>query len=436
MAVEGLTGFIESNPAFLRGRNFSGSRLIVDGSSLYVYLYVKSQLDQKHGGDYDAFEDIVKLFFKSLDLCGIVPYLVLDGEKDLSDRSRNQTEKTLTEKIKMAVSLTRGQMGEMLPILIENVFMQILYEIKVPFIQCHTGAVREMAALANEWNCPILSNNSDFYIFLIQGGVLPISHFQWRNVNHLKPGTSTRPHIPTKCYGYLNLCTFYNHMRKNLLPLFATILGSTNLCRLDKNTLPTWTEFSTVPGKYAEMDGFLKWLSRFTGQRKAIATLLNRTKPNESICKKLHYEMKKYRLGSSSIERFFICTEVPSTYPVSLRNVPNWILMNFIQGKLSSSIMDVLRFGRVEVSVQVEDFTLSSSGEASWSLRQVTYGILRCSKGEKPNPNDVEEYDRLGTTLAYFTVPAVVPRCSVSKLHLETLWEVFITTLFIYTHHI
>ncbi|XP_026767306.3 protein asteroid homolog 1 [Pangasianodon hypophthalmus] len=432
MGVRGLHSYIESNSDFLKTCRFRESKLIIDGSSLYYCLYYRSHVDQAHGGDYDGFEKIVTQFFRNLRICDIEPYVVLDGGDDDSDKKFDTLKTRCQERIRRANALSRGRSGEVLPILIKKVFKQILRKLGIPFIQCLAEADWEVAALASEWNCPVLSNDSDFYIFSNRGGFLPISHFQWRKVSHK---SAAKKSIPAKWFGFKNLCTAFNRMNKQLLPLFAIILGN-DYTKLDRSSFPNFSKFSTRPGGTAQIDGLLTWLSRFPSPKEAIAALLSplgKKRKSDNLNTAITQGMAAYQLKPSSIAQFFLSGE-PQRRPLGpLQKLPDWTLKPLAEGKLASTIIEVLTLQRVMLNFQVEDFGLSSSSEPSRLIRQVTYGVLLCtrwqtvgkrstSSGEKQQYN-VEEYDRQGMTLTSSMVPAVLPRRVVTHLHLDSLWE-------------
>lgn len=83
MGVHGLTTFVERHRDFLQDVKFRDSRLVIDGCSLYYCLYFNSGLDQRHGGDYDAFACLLTQFLSALAACNIEPYVVLDGGEDV-----------------------------------------------------------------------------------------------------------------------------------------------------------------------------------------------------------------------------------------------------------------------------------------------------------------------------------------------------------------
>ncbi len=104
-----------------------------------------------HGGDYDAFEELIILFFENLRDCDIHPYVVLDGGADHTDKKWDTLRKRKQEKINEAFTTVSRERAKVLPILVKNVFRQLLHKLKVPLIQCLEEADWEIAALAKEW---------------------------------------------------------------------------------------------------------------------------------------------------------------------------------------------------------------------------------------------------------------------------------------------
>ncbi|XP_045076476.1 protein asteroid homolog 1-like [Coregonus clupeaformis] len=197
MGVHGLTSYVEGNRGLFQDIRFRDSRLVIDGCSLFFRLYLNHGLDQVHGGDYDAFGTLLSTFISALEACNIQPYVVLDGgvcvclcnricgsRIDLVSNLRSPINKIhykklstlrqrLQSKIREAESLSRGRHGSVLPLLTRHVFIQVLSQRGVPLVQCPAEADWEIACLANQWDCPVLTNDSDFYIFDLPGGYIP-----------------------------------------------------------------------------------------------------------------------------------------------------------------------------------------------------------------------------------------------------------------------
>lgn len=95
-------------------------------------------------------------------------FLLLLG-MDPSNKKFDTLRQRLQSKIKEADNLSHGRNGSVLPILTRDVFIQVLIQSGVPLIQCPAEADWEIACLAQEWKCPVLTNDSDFYIFDLPG---------------------------------------------------------------------------------------------------------------------------------------------------------------------------------------------------------------------------------------------------------------------------
>lgn len=51
-----------------------------------------------------------------------------------------------------------------LPLLVKTVFLTVLKEFSVEVVQCQNEADGDIAALARGLKCPVVSNDSDFYV--------------------------------------------------------------------------------------------------------------------------------------------------------------------------------------------------------------------------------------------------------------------------------
>uniref|UniRef100_A0A674C721 Protein asteroid homolog 1-like n=1 Tax=Salmo trutta TaxID=8032 RepID=A0A674C721_SALTR len=428
MGIQGLARFIDDHGAILTDDQFRNSKLVIDGTYLYHFLYFNSSVDQQHGGDYDDFEDQVCKFFKALRDCGIEPYVIIHGGSDFSDKKFETQLHHVQSRINTANSLSKGLRGSgLLPILIKQVFKQVLSSLKVPFAQCIFEADQEIASLAERWNCPVLSNNSDFYIFDIQAGYLPFSHFKWQNASTQR-GSSQR-YIPCKRYTTTSFCRYFN-INRQLLPVFAAIAGN-DYVNLNKMGFPIrWEdklpmEPNRRPSKFEQITcipKLLDWLARFQEQQEAldsVPSLIGHGKNNmDSALQALSLSIETYQLQPGCLERFFIKDKAPdpSHLPDHLSVLPDWTLLPLMKGTLSSSIIHILQLRPVIQGVQVEDPSLPSGNNTSRPIRQVVFGLLL---GER---REVEEYDREGINLtSIYQVCRHAPHAVRLEVFLETL---------------
>ncbi|KAL2079435.1 hypothetical protein ACEWY4_025179 [Coilia grayii] len=429
MGVRGLMSYIKENHQFLKDCHFKDSKLIIDGSNLCFSLYRGQDFDIMHGGDYYAFEIVIKEFFQALKNCNIEPYVVLDGGSDHTDKKLETLKQRAQERIKYGrdVALGLKHYGGIKPVLLKSVFKEILTRLKVPFVQCMEEADWETAALAHQWNCPVLSDDSDFFIFGQKAGFLPYSHFQWQK-------GSTQKFIPAKKFLISNFCKCFNNMKTELVSLFAALAGNDYIKLQRMNVSFKWEQFSSLSGSHARIDGILWWLSGFQSSEKAIGALpdlLQDQDDRSAVSKALAPCLREYQLTQSNLAQFFLNGLAPSRLPRELEIIPAWMRTPLCDGSMSSTFTDTLVLQRVRLSPQIENFDLPSSNEISRPIRQVMYGLLLAGQRQrdhrrptgvhvKPGECYVEEYDREGLSLTSVWVKAACP-FSGNNLHLETL---------------
>ncbi|XP_021475946.2 protein asteroid homolog 1 [Oncorhynchus mykiss] len=391
-------------------------------------------LDQSHGGDYDAFEDQVCKFFKALRDCDIDPFVIVDGGSDYTDKKFETKKNRALSRINRAKSLSMGLQGSggILPTLIKHVFKQVLISLNVPYAQCICEADQDIASLARSWNCPVLSNDSDFYIFDIQAGFLPTSHFHWQRVS-MQRGSSIR-YIPCKQYTTTSFCRHFN-INRQVLPVFAAMLGNDYVKLHNMGVSLRWEEYTSMEGRFARFDGLLNWLARFHGQKDALDSVLrlishcNNRQKTGAVLHGLSLGIEEYHLPPSCLERFFNdgVGPGPGRLPEPLRVLPDWTLLPLMEGRLPSCMVDVLLLGRMMQGAQVEDPSLPCGNNTSRSIRQVLYGLLLGGRRadhsrQRPPVDEVEEYYREGKSLTSSMVEAILPSAA-EHIQLDTLHQ-------------
>ncbi|CDQ94137.1 unnamed protein product, partial [Oncorhynchus mykiss] len=427
MGVQGLTSFIEDHGEILTDDQFCNSKLVIDGTNLYHLLYFTSGVDQQHGGDYDVFQDQVCKFFKALRDCGIKPYVVIYGGSNYTDKILSSLKNRVESKIANAKALAESSIANaaalaeksgVLPTLVKQVFKQVLSSLEVPFVQCIFKAEQEIASLAQRWNCPVLSNNSDFYIFAIQAGCLPFSHFQWQNMS-VQPGSS-QSYIPCKRYTTTRFCEHFN-INRELLPVFAAIAGN-DYVNLRKRGFSFKWEDNLPMESNQNPSKLLKWLSRFQGQQEALDSVSSLIYGNDKMdvaLQDLSQSIEWNTIPLGCLEKFFNDGEAPDAglLPDHLSVLPDWTLLPLTNGTLPPYMIYILQRRPVIQGIQVEDHSLPSGNITSRPIRQVFYGLLL---GEG---REVEEYDREETNLTSSKVNAILPSAA-QQLQLDTLDQV------------
>ncbi|KAF4100543.1 hypothetical protein G5714_018739 [Onychostoma macrolepis] len=404
------------------------------------------------------------------------PFVVLDGGMDQTDKKFKTLQERAQSKIREAHALSRGSHGSVLPLLVREVFIQVLSELGVPLVQCISEADFEIASLAKHWGCPVLTNDSDFYIFDLKAGYLPFSFFQWNNIS----GKATDRFIPARNFTVDRFCSHFNHMNKQLLPLFAVVIGNDYTPAKITEIFFSRVELERVPSgrKYGRsssprIEGFLLWLSRYTNPVDALEEVLEilGEQRKGNLRTQLSAGMQDYQLPQrSSLAQYFSSPQpaLPDAQglPAALVSKPEWLLRMVASGKLSSFVLDVLVHQKVLLVAQVENSNLPSSHTTSSSIRKTIYSLLlekarqdsqtllgvnqrgrgrgRQSQGKGGQQCDipcVNEYDRQELNLKKNTVEAHQPKCvpqldiaAIDKAPTQVRLQVFLGTLGVMDH--
>ncbi|KAJ7991619.1 hypothetical protein DPEC_G00285780 [Dallia pectoralis] len=412
MGVHGLTSYVEGNRGFFQDVKFRDSRLVIDGCSLLFKLYLNHGLDQKHGGDYDAFAALLSTFISALEACNIQPFVVLDGGMDPSDKKLSTLRQRMQSKIKEADSLSRGQHGSVLPLLTRQVFIQVISQRGIPLVQCPAEADWEIACLANQWACPVLTTDSDFYIFDLPGGYIPMKFFQWANINRSSPNC----YISARRYTVSGLCRHFGGMNRELLPLCAVLAGNdytTEQTSRHINTLLAQLMVGEMGGgrggrSHSRVGDILFWLSSFNGPEGALEELSRLTRVEgggrgrrggkTELCAELWSGMQEYHLTPMSrLSLWFSGGSVRSPQSLwdnTLCPLPVWLCQAAGSGAMTPMVLDVLELRRVLLIPQVENSRQPSSHCCATAIRQALYGILLANqeagnmRGEKIGRQD------------------------------------------------
>ncbi|XP_021098255.1 protein asteroid homolog 1 isoform X2 [Heterocephalus glaber] len=394
MGIRGLMSFVEDHSnEFFTDLKLRDTKIVIDGYALFHRLCFNSNLELRYGGDYDSFADVVQKFFESLFACNICPYVVLDGGCDISDKKLTTLKDRAREKIQMAHSLSVGGGGYVCPLLIREVFIQILIKLQVCFVQCFSEADQDIMTLANHWNCPVLSSDSDFCIFDLKTGFCPLNSFQWRNMNAIK-GTKNY-YIPAKCFSLDAFCHHFSNMNKALVPLFAVLCGNDHINLPIVETFlskvcPPLRATSSKGRRHHRVLRLLNWLSHFPDPTEALDNILKHLpkKDRENVKELLCCSMAEYQQSQVKLQNFFQDGTFICQVAMNL-GLPEWVLVALAKGQLSPFISDALVLRRTILHTQVENMQRPNAHRVAQPIRQIIYGLLlnASSHPENMSPN-------------------------------------------------
>ncbi len=73
-------------------------------------------------------------------------------------------------------TVSRGLLSQMLPFHGTAAFVEVLRDLGVEVVACFGEADTVVAAVANHFHAPVLSNDSDFYVFNLVAGFCPLDY--------------------------------------------------------------------------------------------------------------------------------------------------------------------------------------------------------------------------------------------------------------------
>ncbi|KAG5320040.1 ASTE protein, partial [Acromyrmex heyeri] len=223
MGIPGLTTYISNDSErYLEYYALHDSYLVIDGNSVCCQLYTwHARCNCAFGGDYDKYAHCVRDFFDKLLRCNVTPLVLIDG--GCEDKKLKTVISRTKQKIEIASSYTLSfqHRTKFLPLLMREVFKDIMKEKGIRYAQCIFEADNTIAAIARILNCPVLSYDSDFYIY---GSLyIPFNTLE----TDIVPNPTGRGYIKRcKIYCVDKLFQVYYGLNQSLLPLAAVLLGN------------------------------------------------------------------------------------------------------------------------------------------------------------------------------------------------------------------
>ncbi|CAO1308665.1 unnamed protein product [Diamesa serratosioi] len=165
MGVRGLTTYIAQHAEkYLVPYELHDCDLVIDGDNLCSTLYRSSDNGlSAFGGNYDHYFRAVVEYFGMLKQCNITPYVLLDGGYEM--KKMKTTKERLRGRIGVIKYIIPLEKYMALPLHMREVFVDAVKSCNVKVYRCMFEADNEIAILARKLNCPVLSYDSDFYIF-------------------------------------------------------------------------------------------------------------------------------------------------------------------------------------------------------------------------------------------------------------------------------
>lgn len=435
MGILGLTSFMKSEilHQVLEKINLNNSTILIDGYSLLYQVYSLHCIQSVHGGNYDELAICLSEIFLSLKKCNINAIFLLDGGKDKSDRKIKTNLKRFSQRIYNALSVTNfGKkntkiditnlinsqfhvFSNLLPILSFQIYLDLLKKFDIQHFQCTFEADYDLACLANELKCPLVSCDSDFYVYDLEYGYIPFDYFYFSTV--VTNPTTNESCIPAYIF---KIDKFIQHINKNLsekkccfkkemLSIFAVICGNDYVDKSIFNSLINSFDSSNnnltnkrigkTPKSYLKNKNnfywkIFRWLSHFESPTECVNVLLGFIKSNNHDLVKnvVDDSIKEYMCKKPSMVKYFksqICQDIESKLEnLDLKELSieitsfNGSLVNglfikkFIHFQTTRFCLEVLIHRRTMFNCQIEISDWPSCYLSSTLIRKFYYTML------------------------------------------------------------
>jgi len=404
MGVSGLTSFIDSHPQLLRDYALHDTRLVIDGNNLYHFLYYYYHVRHECAGDYDVFHASCTAFFTALRTCAVTPYVVFDGAHHEDNRKFKTSLRRAAERLHLAGFLSIGNRAKILPILAYETFRNVLDEMRVAHVTCYLEADEEIAALAQLWTCPVLTNDSDFFVYDLPGGVVPLDYINMtvlelkvdnkalRNVDTSGKNPAKEFFISAQIYFLDGLVRLLKFRERPMVALAATLIGNDVVgkhnfeqfyvkARLVKPT--NGAQKSKAPG--ATVASIFDWLGSTNGVKDAVSRVLKfiPDSKRDFVRDLIEKSTSSYTKLDCSIIQYF--ERDPSSPPIHVpvvllsfgsHELPVWFLDRVRSGSIPVRALSAVTRRRVILLSQVEVMSQPSAYDCSLRLRSCFYSIL------------------------------------------------------------
>ena len=358
MGIPQLTTFINDRKNFSQWKKKVVERtwLVVDGKNLCHHLY--KSLDWQYGGQYPQFHERVVGYFKQLKESNIKAIVVYDG----IDYKEEKVETTMKRKQNIIIGMSQAKKyaTQVLPSLAFYEFQRTLSDpepdLGVEQVVVDGEADIVIAQLANYYKCPVLSKDSDFYMYALEGGFIPIDKFIWN-----------KKVFVADVYDYRAFVKQFELQSENMRLIIPAIVGNDFLPEVCDPSLTTEYKILSIVRRARQFKDAEEFISTLKVEKNALQLQVNYRK-----CIEIYDENCK---TSRSLEDAREGTELRK---FDKSAIPLWIIDQFKSCSFMPSLMEAYVLKKSILCVAIDDhvYHRESSLLISRPIRQALYSIL------------------------------------------------------------
>ncbi|XP_066140986.1 protein asteroid-like [Euwallacea fornicatus] len=234
MGIQGFTKFINDRAEdYFENYELRDCKLIIDGHSVSCQLYNWKhwQFDARslncYGGDYDKYACIVEKFFGMFKDVRVKPIVVFDGgfeqRKLPTIISRMQDKINIAEQLDPVFEVKQPN-KVVFPLFLREAFKDILRKLDVEMVMCEYEGDTEIASIARSLDCPVLTFDSDYFLFGAQ--YIPFKTLDSKVTSVGNWRTGPYKCISCKIYKIEKFLESFPGLQLNTLHLLPVLLGN------------------------------------------------------------------------------------------------------------------------------------------------------------------------------------------------------------------
>ena len=373
MGIRYLTTFVENHFKGWKKIPVRG-KLIIDISAVLPLLFEKVSTEHNElcGGDYVSVAREMSRFLQTLVDAGIDPIVVLSGTFNYD--KADTIERRVEEKRKYIANLLLPVEKRDHEVKVRSVSTRYLSNTAIIesvkqvvggqnlFVADRTADV-DIACLAIHHQCPVLSNDSDFYVFPLLHGYIPYSRLDWNDVRNNC--------IIGEFYFYQVFCRQFGIRDESLLTLIPVITGNDTVAALDKGYLTVIMPRDEHTNDSHLIEDTVQYVASFKTFDTCLTTL--RKQRMFGMVKTIQDVYQEYFFLPLFKPRSSLATDLTCKDGSS---VPRFILEKHRKGIFFTFVLNVLVYHKAHFSTAVENISESWCCLIGVPIRRAIYGIL------------------------------------------------------------
>ena len=422
MGIKGLVKLIRENvEAVCTEQRCIRGELVVDGYGVLHALYEKSEYELywDNGGCYAYQHRVTIDYFQALVNGGVKPIVVLDG-----GGCAVQHEDTVYRRSKEIAEVPRQiednynhrETSHTLPVLSREVFVSSLREKNIDIYVADGKATKTAVMLANHYECPILTNSTNYCVSGVVGGVVLFEHFDTK--------TCRAPiYMQTKLVEFCQLCN------PDLVYAIVAIMGDgsdTSIPFLYHGPIKRQIECNIIGIPLRGRSIFLntadfiriKKLASIDKFKQCVLMSLRRQDLIQTFSENCQKAVKYSTTSTLSSEELTAVTTIKCSKPCDL---PGPVFRDYRSGTFPVLVINAMTIGKCVLEQSVGDQKQRPPPMLGKPVRQLMYGLAKNLMSKEGQSNIQEFYRNIEGALIYES-HMVTPKCEHESLLLTNIY--------------